>query len=76
MLSKPYDGHSYPQWFCETNGVGYFINQYVVVAFWLHLIFLSLGIETVGLVAAWFILTKADRQVMVALILVRHWIKA
>jgi O-antigen/teichoic acid export membrane protein len=48
--------------------IGYVISYYAAPDTWLQLALFSLGLSAVGLTAAWFILTKGDRQVMIALL--------
>lgn len=50
------------------TAVGYFVNQYVEVSSWLHLILLSVAIAILGLTVVWMVLPRADRRLMVDLI--------
>ena len=52
--------------------LGFVISDYAVVETWLQLALFSLSIGVIGLAAAWFILLKSDRRVMLALIPSRY----
>ena len=47
--------------------IGFVINDYAVPETWLRLALISLCMGSIGLAAAWFILPKSDRRVVVTL---------